>query len=484
MSGVLLIDWENLASAIMGRGFLVERRAVDDLWEFAFQECGQQMQHARMAAARVDPSIEAAMDDHMIKIDRVRNTKEQADIALTVLAMDRLHDGDRTFVLVTGDQDFIPLISRLHQELCKVVVVYGGRLSNELRRILDKTPGVESCPIDDITKLRRPPPSQSGPAALLALLELQRRGKILGGPDTGDRSAVLAQWGIVPNLDESQFRSLVNTHCEVVQRTQAAVRAHGQWVPRRARRTYLKLSPKALETIMAADSALRQIAARSQVRIEALRAGPFALDDGTLLRSTLEALLKIQVIRQEADGSYSATEDFCAEGYVEYLWRVYAGIKASCYDRNENDLGFNSLEGMLNARGVGQWPNQRLASRIKYAIAYARAFGVIDVTVRDGVRRYETNDSNPICRRFENIYREFYELFADCRGEKVDEQWVLDEMQTHDEDRTHPTFGWDGRDRSRVLRILSQSFLIQKRDSHVIVFDTKWGDSISGRIPN
>src|SRR5262249_52004532 len=56
-TGVLLIDWENLAGAILGRGKMVERSHVDDLWAFAHRRCDGQLNHAHMAAAKFDGTI-------------------------------------------------------------------------------------------------------------------------------------------------------------------------------------------------------------------------------------------------------------------------------------------------------------------------------------------------------------------------------------------------------------------------------------------
>jgi hypothetical protein len=50
-TGVLLVDWENLAGAILKRGKVVERSQVDDLWAFANRKCGGQLHHAHMAAS-------------------------------------------------------------------------------------------------------------------------------------------------------------------------------------------------------------------------------------------------------------------------------------------------------------------------------------------------------------------------------------------------------------------------------------------------
>ena len=92
-SGVLLMDWENLVGSILRRGKTIERSYLDDLWAFANRRCGGQLHHSHMAAAKIDGSISVAMREHLIKAEPVRSTKEQADIVLTVLAMDYLHAG-------------------------------------------------------------------------------------------------------------------------------------------------------------------------------------------------------------------------------------------------------------------------------------------------------------------------------------------------------------------------------------------------------
>ena len=206
--------------------------------------------------------------------------------------MDYLHAGVGKFVLVTGDQDFIPLISRLRQDGREVTVIYGdkARLSAELRQALE-APGVESLDIAELTPLstRRP---ETGFRALLGLLELQRRGFILGGKENGTRTSLLQRWGVLENDDENGYWSLISTMSEKVVRNDAAVMDKGEWRPQNATRTYLNLTPERAADIAAIDFAIRLISARPKgLTISGLRAGPLQTDNGVTLDRVLDALV-------------------------------------------------------------------------------------------------------------------------------------------------------------------------------------------------
>jgi hypothetical protein len=259
--GVLLIDWENLAGAILGRGKTVEAAHVSAIWDFANRRSGGHLQ-AHMAAAHFDASIDAQMSEHLIEREVVRSTKEQADILLTVLSMDYLNSGVRNFILVTGDQDFVPLITRLRRDNCRVVVVYGdpGRLSPELTRTL-ATAGVESIDIADLTQLKERK-SDTSVRSLLGLLELTRKGYILGGRENGERVALLASWGIIENTEESQYWEVVSANTEKVTRQSAAARRGDKWLPASATRTYLALNSERVKEVFAADFLVRYLSSR------------------------------------------------------------------------------------------------------------------------------------------------------------------------------------------------------------------------------
>ena len=50
-----------------------------------------------------------AVRERLIEPEHVGSSKEQADILLTVLAMDYLYADTGVFFIATGDQDFIPV---------------------------------------------------------------------------------------------------------------------------------------------------------------------------------------------------------------------------------------------------------------------------------------------------------------------------------------------------------------------------------------
>lgn len=471
------MDWENLVGSILRRGKTIDRSYVDDLWDFANRRCGGQLHHSHMAAARIDGSISVAMREHLIKAEPVRSTKEQADIVLTVLAMDYLHGGVGDFFLVTGDQDFIPLISRLHQDGRRVTVIYGdpSRLSGELRQTLN-TPGVESLDIGEVTQLRERE-RDTGLRSLLGLLELQRRGFILGGKENGDRTTLLARWGILENQDVDQYWSLINQMTEKITRIDAAVMDKGEWLPKNMTRTYLRLSAERVADIMAIDFAIRLITSRPKgLAISGLRTGPFQTDNGAKLDRVLDALSAVEVIRKGADDTFSATGQGMQLGYLEQVWRVFAGLSAEFYRRRVTTIPFGQLEPLLNRRGVGQGKEQRAEGKVKDAIRYAQSAGVIDSVAVDRKRHVKVTDSE-LCRQLELAYHELYRGFAGRLGSDLPAAEVMDFMEERDSGRNVPVFGFGDRDRHRLVRILSQSQLLNWRDEKITFFRSGWGDA-------
>ncbi len=56
------------------------------------------------------------------------------DIALVIGAMDQLYRGIRHFCLVAGDSDYVPLVSRLRQDGCTVMVIGPSAVSSALKK--------------------------------------------------------------------------------------------------------------------------------------------------------------------------------------------------------------------------------------------------------------------------------------------------------------------------------------------------------------
>ena len=475
-TGVLLVDWDNLAGAIIGRGYLVERGIVDALWSDATTRCGGHLQHKYMAAAKFDGTISRAMADHLIDEEVVSSLKEQADIHLTVLAMDHLHQGCGQFLLVTGDQDFIPLIRRLLRDGCRVTVVYGDkdRLSDQFRGILT-LPGLDSICIDDVYTLKKPGPATC--RALLGLLELQRRGVILGGRDPGDRTVTLARWGILANEDENQYWALIESLGRKEVRSDAAVRAKAEFLPRNATRTYIDVGSGRFADIVAIDYVGRRLTARPKgLTVAELRAGPLQSDDGSRLLRVLDALTAVQLVRKGADNAYAVTVSDLALGYLEPLWRVHAGLTMECYRRQTTSIPYGRLPGLLSATGVGQGPEKFAAGLVNSALKYASATGVIDAVAVAGARHAVTTNS-PFAQPIETAYHELYRAFVGRSPSPVPENEILDFMATKDRTRTEPVYGYDNRDRHRILRILAQSRAIMWRNEKVSIPQTRWGDA-------
>jgi hypothetical protein len=475
--GVLLIDWENLAGAILGRGKTVEAAHVSAIWDFANRRSGGHLQ-AHMAAAHFDASIDAQMSEHLIEREVVRSTKEQADILLTVLSMDYLNSGVRNFILVTGDQDFVPLITRLRRDNCRVVVVYGdpGRLSPELTRTL-ATAGVESIDIADLTQLKERK-SDTSVRSLLGLLELTRKGYILGGRENGERVALLASWGIIENTEESQYWEVVSANTEKVTRQSAAARRGDKWLPASATRTYLALNSERVKEVFAADFLVRYLSSRpGGLGIAALRVGPFRGDGGQLLDGCLDALAATGLVREGADGRYAMMDGTMSLGYLEQPWRVYSAVQAETFKRSAASIPFGTLAPLLGRHGIGQGKDQRAAGLITESIRFAQAAGIVDTIAVDG-KRHVTIGSSPLSKSIESAYRALYKSFSSRIDEDVPELEMLDFMEQMDAARSQPLFGYDIRDRHRVLRVLGQADLLRRSSSSVRLAESKWGEAL------
>lgn len=478
-SAVLLVDWENLSGAILGRGKRVSRTQVDDLWQFASRKSGERMRQAHLAAARFDPSITAALSNRPIKAEQVGTSKEQADILLTVLAMDYLHSGTDMFFIATGDQDFIPLIKRLHQAGKRVVVIYGDprRMSLQLSEILEITPGLESVDIAAISHLEDRK-ADSSYRSLFGALQLHHRGLVLGGKETGKRLALLVQWNVLQSDDETEYWSLVDAICEKVPRHNAATPGPGgTWLPRSNTRTYIRWTPERTAAVVELDYAVRLLSARPKgLSIGALRSGPLSTDDGTHLDRVLDALRTAGLVSMTADDGYCLVGPMRQLGYLEPLWRVYAGVTAECFRVRSSSIPSGRVEPLISHGGIGQGPEQRAAGRIRDAVSYAKACGVLDVVAVDG-KRHAIAPACEISRPFERAYHELYRMFSQRLGTKLQLRGVLSEMEVKDASRTTPLFGYDSRDRQRVLRILSQSRLATLRDDNFAMLPHPWGES-------
>jgi NYN domain len=478
-AAVLLVDWENLSGAVLGRGKHVSRTLVDDLWQFANRRSGERVRHAHLAAARFDPGILAALGNRPIDAERVGTSKEQADILLTVLAMDYLHSGVDMFFIATGDQDFIPLITRLHQAGKKVVVIYGDprKMSLQLSELLESVPGLESVDIAEISSLKNREADTSY-RSLFGALELHHRGFVLGGKETGKRTAQLVEWNILPSNDETEYWSLVDDICEKVPRHNAAIPGpNGTWLPRSNTRTYIRWTPERTAALVELDYAVRLLSARPKgLSIGALRSGPLSSDDGSHLDRVLDALRTTALVSMTADDGYCLVGPSRQLGYLEPLWRVYGAVTAECFRIKASSIPFGKVEPLISRSGIGQGPDQRAAGRVHEAVSFAKAIGVLDVVAVDG-KRHAITPACEISRPFERAYHELYRMFSQRLGTRHQMRGVLSEMEVRDAARTTPLFGYDSRDRQRILRILSQLQLASLRDDNFAMLRHPWGEA-------
>ena len=88
------------------------------------------------------------------------------DIALVIGAMDLLHCGIKHFCLVAGDSDYVPLVSRLRQDGCTVMVIGPTAVSSALKeassvfRSIDQLLPQASSRLSSSQAIAPPPPSE------------------------------------------------------------------------------------------------------------------------------------------------------------------------------------------------------------------------------------------------------------------------------------------------------------------------------------
>jgi hypothetical protein len=341
--------------------------------------------------------------------------------------------------------------------------------------------GVDSLDIADVADLKDRRADTSG-RAFAAMLELTRRGFILGGKDRGGRFDLLVGWNLVSPGEDTDYWALVDQFCLKDTRYDVAVLGPDKktWTPTNATRTYLKVTDARLEEITALDDVLRTLSARpTGVNLGALLSGPFVGDDGTKVDRTLDALVTVGLARRQPDGTASIVGNPVPLGYLEPLWRVHAAIQAETHRRGVTSISFRDLERLLGTYGIGQGRDSRAAGLVQETIKQAQASGVIDSVAVDGKRHARVVHS-PLCAPIERAYRTVYAEYRDRIGKAQSEQDILARMEALDESMSTPTFGYATRDRHRILRILSQSGLIRRRDGSATVLASAWGATLAG----
>lgn len=145
----LFIDYENVWKSLRGQNVPLGHRELADLLRAEAAEYGEIVYARAYAPWDLFPEAMAILDRHDIKPEYVEGgRKDNADLVMSLAIQEFLRVPGRdaeTFILVTGDGDFVHVIRLLQQE-GKRVVVWGvegsisARLTNrvaEVRRLQD-----------------------------------------------------------------------------------------------------------------------------------------------------------------------------------------------------------------------------------------------------------------------------------------------------------------------------------------------------------
>ncbi len=101
-----------------------------------------------------------------------RSGQNATDIALVIGAMDLLTRGIKHFCLVAGDSDYVPLVSRLRQDGCTVLVIGSSAASQALKEVSSKFLSIDQL-------LPQTAVSVSPPAATSSSSQIPKLSKLL-----------------------------------------------------------------------------------------------------------------------------------------------------------------------------------------------------------------------------------------------------------------------------------------------------------------
>jgi NYN domain len=477
---VLLVDWLNLSISLKNQNREFSRSVVTGLVKLAEDQCarrGVRLARAYFVGERFEAEAEAAMRSILVAEPvPTRTAKEQADLAMAVLAMDRVHHKDgcpRFFLLATGDQDFVPLIKRIVDENAEVglIVASTAKLSPAYLEIAAQ-PNVELLVITDhvdIPMLAGAPADKAG-GLVLGLLRVCLAGGILGGAQ--DRNTqLMAQWGLLPpGTDHAvQMETVLRefTRTDVRQVAHPGSRDTGN-VPRTMRRTSLDFAKDAvMSTVIDADWVLRRLATAGRpLPPGELAVGHFGDDSGGRLAAVVSALKAVGWLVERADGGYSPAPamEWPRDGLLAPLWRVTCEVSRRAYDRHAGSVSRDELFRDLRNTPIAHDQERRGGKAAHEVITAARSLGVLD-TVIAGAEGYglQVIDRHPVAAQATGQLRALGRLLGPDVGRFVPEHEMLSRMQEYDERSARPVFGTDVRDRRGILRILSRASLAEHR---------------------
>lgn len=475
---VLLVDWLNLSIQLKNQRLSFGADVVADLMKVTRDQCEKhgdvRLARAHFVGENFSTPVEAAIGTTLLgKCHKTRTAKEQADLMLAVLAMDHLHSSSgcpRLFLLATGDQDFIPLIERIVLEGAHVILIVASidKLTPEYKSIAAQQ-NVLLLPITEVIKFSRIPQAtgeRSG-AFILGLLRLCMSSGVLGGDQTKNIQ-LMSQWGLLSRAqdEEVEMEGIIKQFTRTEQR-RVAVPGRAPTGNRSvyARRTFLNFgSDLVARTIADADWVLRRAGNINRpVSIGDLGTGRFGDDNGTRLDRIVTSLKGVGWLLERSDGKFEVRMDWATDGLLEPLWRVVCDLNRRAYDQHTEGVPRDDLFQDLRNTPIAHDGERRGGNPAKELIEMARRIGVID-TVPVGTDGYAlvVIESHPVARQAAGFLKALGQVLGNEAGAYMPEHEMLRYMREYDEQSAQPVFGYDIRDRQRVLRLLRRSKLIDR----------------------
>jgi GTPase SAR1 family protein len=325
---------------------------------------------------------------------------------------------------------------------------------------------------------------------ILGLMRICMSGGVLGGNQKRN-SQLMAQWGLLNSGPDAevQMEELIRQFARTDQRRVA--------VPGRrptgnkavfARRTYLNFGLELVShTVADADWVLRHVGGSSKpVAVRKLEAGLFNDDDGRRLDRILTSLKSVGWLTERPDRTFEARLESAMDGLLEPLWRVVCEVNRRAYEQHSVGVGRDELFRDLRSTPIARDGERKGGIAAKEVIELARRLGVIDSvpTGEDGFA-LAVIESHPIARQVAELLSTLGKILGAEVGMYIPEHEVLRRMRDHDERSVRPVFGYDIRDRQRVLRVLRRSRLIDVeagRDEGVKLKHSAWLRNLSPRL--
>lgn len=496
---VLLVDWLNLSIHLknMRRSFGAD--LVTGLLSVARKVCSNredqlELTKAHFVGENLSENVKTAIKNVLIAdLHETRTAKEQADLQLAVLAMDHLHSAKgcpRLFFLATGDQDFVPLIERIVGEQAHVVLLVAStvKLAPEYRFVASQ-PNVTLVSLVDCLDLATLPTTTGDGVArgVLSLLRLCMEGRVLRG-DPRRSIALLSTWGVLscPGTEEEEFEGLIQQFTRTVAR-RVAVPGTGETGNRAvdANRTSLNFaSTSVAETVVGADWILRRTSNPLRLpKFGELAGGPFSGDDDRRLAQLIDAMKSLKWLVERPDGTFEADLQYATDGLLEPLWRVVLETNRLAYEARSNGVPRDHLFRSLASTPIAQDIKRKGGAAAGDLINLAKRVGVVD-TFPIGKDGYMIGvvSGHPLVVQASGFLSGLVKLLSTESPTPVPEHDVLAQMRNRDEQAVRPVFGYDTRDRQRVLRVLRRSRLLDRGaapDYCLRLTDSAWTRSLA-----